>query len=144
MNIKPDRIFPKKVYALMYGDFLRFEKINGTGSEWDEKAHSFWLLWNTPATVIRSIDSGGKLNIAVITHLQKRMKWGIFMTTGPKSWGLHFWFHWHMQEFPDPQDPDFYNPNSERGIYFRLPGYRWDLEEGMIWTGGRVPGAHWD
>lgn len=135
MNIKPLRILPGNVYALMWGKSLRFEYTDGSGSLWLSKDKSRLFYFFGATNIIKE----GKT--LVLTHLQKKMKWGIFITTGWKSWGFHFWYHWHMQEF---QDENAYTPNSERGVYFRLPGYRWDIEEGMIFTGGRVPGAHWD
>jgi len=139
MNIKPNRIFPEKVYALMWGHTLRREFSDKGGNYWEPLDEpGLFIYWGVPA--VNWIEQ----RPTVFTHLQKKMRFGIFMTTGPNSWGFHFWFHWHMQEFPDPADPDKYIPNSEDGIYFRLPGHRWDLEEGMIKTGGRVPGAHWD
>ena len=135
MNIKSLRILPGNVYAFMWGKSLRMEHIDGSGSFWLNKDES--KLWYFFGATNLAMDD----KVVVLTHLQKKMKWGIFITTGWKSWGFHFWYHWHMQEF---QDENAYTPNSERGVYFRLPGYRWDLEEGMIFTGGRVPGAHWD
>ena len=132
MNIKPNRILPSRVFALMWGRSLRRENIDTGANLWDARPRSkLWFLVGTEAVRER----------AVLTHLQKKMKWGVFMTTGRKSWGLHFWYHWHMQEF---QDENAYTPNSEQGIYLRFPGHRWDLELGMIKTGGRAPGAHWD
>lgn len=119
----------------MWGRSLRLEFVNGQGSVWHNYPKSkLWLILGATTVVTEN-------TALVMTHLQKKMKWGIFITTGWKSWGVHFWFHWHMQEF---HGENAYTPNSERGIYFRLPGYRWDIEEGMIFTGGRVPGAHWD
>ena len=73
----------------------------------------------------------------VLTHLQKFSKWG-FMLHWP--FGFHFWF-WFRKQQQDAQGG--WLPGTERGIYFRTPGYRWDLDLGMIWTWGYF-GFHWD
>ena len=141
INIKPERRLPGNVYAVMWGSELWWEFINGEGkvaevrlTGWLKK---FWLLFGA-----QSFCSLTDINtVVVMTHLQKKMRWGFYLSTGWRSWCFHFWFHWHMQE----RGVDgTYVPNTERGIYFRTPGWRWDLEEGMRFTGGRIPGAHWD
>src|SRR3990167_5775675 len=98
MNIKPYRIFPGYGFALMWGQELRYEFIGGQGSIWVKRSKSsLWWLWKRPGlcylwerpALSYPYESD---RLAVITHLQKRMKWGVFLTTGPKSWGLHLWF----------------------------------------------------
>jgi hypothetical protein len=86
----------------------------------------------------------------VLTHLQKSSRCG-FLLTWPFC--FHIWFFWKKQA---RKKVNFSNnltnliyisgdwlPGSERGIYFRTPGYRYDAELGMKWTWGYI-GAHWD
>lgn len=72
----------------------------------------------------------------VITHLQKYSHFG-FMIHWP--FGFHFWLFWKRQFIDD----GIWRPGTEKGIYFRLPGYRWDYDLGMIRTNGYF-GGHWD
>lgn len=74
----------------------------------------------------------------ILTHLQKYSRFG-FMFTWPFC--LHFWLFWKLQEVDKNGD---FIPGTEQGIYFRTPGWRWDQDLGMIKTGGRIPGLHWD
>ena len=73
----------------------------------------------------------------VIPHLQKYSHFG-FMLHWP--FGFHFWLFWKLQE---RDEMGGWIPGTEQGIYFRLPGYRWDIDLGMIRTGGFF-GGHWD
>lgn len=83
-------------------------------------------------------DSPG--DVWVVPHLQKKSRWGIFLYNGlwPNAWA---W--WRMQKNDEPTG-GVYRPNSEFGLYVRFPGFRWDKDLGMISTGGRAPGTHWD
>lgn len=78
----------------------------------------------------------------ILTHLQKLSRCG-FLFTWPFC--FHFWFMWKKQEvqiIPGFDDP-YFVPGSEKGIYIRTPGYRWDTTNGMNWTWGYC-GLHWD
>lgn len=140
MNLKPNRTLPQKVYALLWGSSLRYEFINEPfGSAWFPNPPpdlrippKFWFLWAEPAS--RTLWAPEPVR-AVLTHLQKRLNFGLFLTTGQRAFGFHVWFHWRLQ-LPD-------QPNTEQGFYARTPGYRWDLELGMIPTKGYF-GSHWD
>lgn len=74
----------------------------------------------------------------ILTHLQKYSHFG-FMITRPFC--IHFWLFWKLQE----RNPflEVWRPGTERGIYTRTPGYRWDKDLGMKWTWGYF-GLHWD
>lgn len=76
---------------------------------------------------------GGRV---IITHLQKYSHFG-FMVTWPFC--FHFWLFWRLQA----REEGHWVPGSEQGIYFRTPGYRWDIDLGMKWTWGYI-GGHWD
>lgn len=94
------------------------------------------------------IDSGSNdPSRYVLTHLQKFSPFG-FMVTWPFC--FHFWLFWKLQEFMVFDDRDLnysltitWKRGTERGIYFRTPGYRWDADLGMKWTWGYI-GGHWD
>lgn len=72
----------------------------------------------------------------ILTHIQKYSHFG-FMMTWPFC--FHFWLFWRLQDWVEFQ----WIPGSEQGIYFRTPGWRWDIDLGMKWTWGYV-GGHWD
>jgi hypothetical protein len=73
----------------------------------------------------------------ILTHLQKFSHFG-FMLTWPLC--FHFWLFWRLQRTDGPYG---FVAGSEQGIYFRMPGWRWDIEEGMRPTKGYF-GLHWD
>lgn len=86
-----------------------------------------------------------------ITHLQKYSPLG-YLITWPFC--FHVWFFWRKQAYAYDQIPlmgkmvdvpgtGHWIPGTEQGIYFRTPGWRYDVELGMIWTNGYV-GGHWD
>lgn len=148
MNPKPHRKLPGPIFAVMYGTEIRRERADGgedflqLASTQIESWKNLWLkklfiiLGETPVVDIH-------FGTVVLTHLQRKCRWGIFFS--PWQFQLHLWFHWHLQETKlSDGDVIVRVPNSEDGIYARFPGWRWDLEEGMIPTGGRAPGAHWD
>ena len=72
----------------------------------------------------------------ILTHLQKYSHFG-FMITWPFC--FHFWLFWKLQEWGEGG----WIPGTEQGIYFRTPGWRWDIELGMKGTWGYF-GGHWD
>lgn len=79
--------------------------------------------------------------IYAVTHLQKRSKKGS-LTMSP--WIYHWWDFQKLQE----QDIDGnWVPGTERGIYLRTPGWRWDVAgtQGKHWirSGGFI-GGHLD
>lgn len=73
----------------------------------------------------------------VLTHLQKYSHLG-FMLTWPFC--FHFWVMWKLQE---GSDTTRWIPGTERGLYFRTPGWRWGADLGMISTLGYF-GLHFD
>lgn len=74
-----------------------------------------------------------------VTHLQKRSRFG-FLLMWPFC--LHVWWMWRPQARPDAGSG--WLPGTERGIYARTPGYRWEGSTGTyIRTKGYV-GPHWD
>ncbi len=83
--------------------------------------------------------------IHVHTHLQKYSPFGFMLTL--TMWKLipvptfHFWLFWKRQEGNDILG---WIPGTERGFYFRTPGFRWDAELGMKRTLGYFPSGHWD
>lgn len=72
----------------------------------------------------------------ILTHLQKYSHFG-FMMTWPFC--FHFWVFLKLQEKENGQ----WKPGTEKGIYFRTPGWRWDADLGMKTTRGYF-GTHWD
>lgn len=140
MNIKPGRNLPGPIFAVMYGESIRCEYVSGEGDLIIQNENKkFWIMTGqTP-----KCDFYSPTKVVVLTHLQNKCKFGIFFSPWPFQ--FHFWWHWKLQEYKlDDNNVLMRIPNSERGIYFRLPGWRWDIEEGMKFTGGRIPGAHWD
>lgn len=91
------------------------------------------FIWGTP-----------RLSEGVLSHLQKFSPFG-FMMTWPFC--FHVWIFWKMQEYyienQYGQPVTIFKPGTEKGFYFRTPGYRWDRDLGMKWTWGYF-GMHWD
>lgn len=125
---------PAFVIALFWSKWLLEESTTGK-RKWTKGGPLRFFFMRTPRFYQ---DSPG--DVYVIPHLQKKARWGIFLYW---PFGLNVWAFWKMQKNDEPTGGG-YVPNSEEGIYFRLPGYRWDKDLGMITTGGRVPGGHWD
>lgn len=73
----------------------------------------------------------------ILTHLQKYSHFG-FMLTWPFC--FHFWIFWKLQDWDISGG---WIPGTEKGIYFRTPGWRWDYDLGMKWTWGYI-GGNWD
>lgn len=104
-----------------------------------------WLFWK------RGIFSPNKTMRLVVTHLQKKSTFGflICLRDGKFPWPtFHFWFFWKLQERKEIKNPNGLShwewvSGTERGIYIRTPGYRWDYDLGMIPTRG-FAGGHWD
>ncbi len=77
----------------------------------------------------------------ILPHLQKYSHFG-FMLTYPFC--FHFWLFWKLQESTGgPAGSEQWTPGTEKGIYFRTPGWRWDIDLGMKSTRGYF-GLHWD
>ncbi len=72
-----------------------------------------------------------------VTHLQKLSKFG-FLITWPFC--LHIYYSFKEQQM---DEHDQWIPGSETVFYARTPGYRKDIDYGMIWTWGYI-GLHWD
>jgi len=89
-----------------------------------------------PIRVEASVDPVTYKIRTILTHLQKFSRFGFMLT---KPFGFHFWLFWKLQNYKDST----WVPGSEQGIYFWLPGYRWDADLGMIWTWGYF-GLRWD
>lgn len=83
-----------------------------------------------------------------VTHLQKK---ATFFSLLYDPFIYHFGTFWKTQEYLQNPDGGWgWKSNSERGIYWRTPGWRWQVPDEKsngttwIWSGGRVPGAHLD
>lgn len=72
-----------------------------------------------------------------VTHLQKYSKFG-FLLTWP------FCFHiWYTFRYQEGNDQIGWKPGTEKVFYARTPGYRKDIDYGMVWTWGYC-GLRWD
>lgn len=80
-----------------------------------------------------------------ITHLQHKARYFSLLY---EPFIYHYGWFWKLQE----RDVTgvFRTPNSERGIYWRTFGWRWQVPDersnwtNFIWSNGRVPGMHLD
>lgn len=135
------KTLPGTVSGILWADQLREEATTKADDRWSTKFGFFrklWLLWNkTPSTAFQT-DS----ITYVTTHLQKKARWGILRT---RPFGFHIFVFWKPQEYRSVwhESRSEWVSGTERGIYIRLPGYRWDFDLGMIWTWGRIGGT-WD
>lgn len=88
---------------------------------------------------VRTEEKDGRI---ILTHLQKFSPFG-FLVTWPFC--FHFWVFWKLQEMTDEgaHHAEKWKPGTEKGIYGRTPGYRWDQDLGLKWTWGYL-GGHWD
>jgi hypothetical protein len=79
-----------------------------------------------------------------VSHIQKR---ATFFSLLYDPFIFHFGKYWHLQE-QDAQGNS--KPGTERGIYWRTPGWRWQIPDAhseftpWIWSWGRAPGGHLD
>lgn len=80
-----------------------------------------------------------------ITHLQKKSKKGFLIM---EPFIIHTYYWWHLQEFT--QNPDggwSWKPGTERGVYARTPGWRFDTDKKLVrpWVFSKgYAGGHWD
>lgn len=119
-------IFPTIILGFIY-DVIRLEAADG-----EIRYHfplSNWLVNQKPF-----IFSNKKY---AVTHLQKKSKFG-FLLEWP--FGFHVWYQFKEQEI---DSNDNWIPGTEKVLYARTPGHRWDKDLGMIHTGGYI-GLHWD
>lgn len=79
-----------------------------------------------------------------VTHLQQK---ATYFSLRYSPFSYHFGKFWKLQT----RKPDGTRiPNSEQGIYWRTPGWRWQVPDARsegtpwIWSWGRVPGGHLD
>lgn len=101
----------------------------------------------TPVTLLACIIGEPRLDFdsvsrkAVLTHIQK-YSWAGFLLTWPFC--FHAWLFWKKQEYTENPDLGWsWKPGTERGIYTRTPGWRYDADLGMTPTKGYF-GLRWD
>lgn len=83
-----------------------------------------------------------------VTHIQNKATY-FSLTYDPFIY--HFGKFWRLQQkYKDANGVEMWKPGSEQGIYFRTPGWRWQIPDKRsnyttwIWSWGRVPGTHLD
>jgi len=116
---------------------IRCESLDGT---------EIWLPPRMGKLTIQPFQQDGKW--FGVSHLQKKSR-HFRLTFSPFSY--HFGEFFHLQEFAtDPDGVVHWKPGTEKGLYFRLPGWRWQLPDAVsegtpwVWTWGRGPGGHLD
>lgn len=105
-----------------------------------------WLPERTGKLCIEPFEKDGKT--WCVSHLQKKAKsFSLLYDPFIYHWGKF----WHLQEtYVDASGATIWKPGTERGIYWRTPGWRWQMpdavSEGTPWifSGGRIPGGHLD
>jgi hypothetical protein len=116
---------------------IRCESLDGT---------EIWLPPQSGKITILPFQQNGKW--FGVSHIQKKSK-HFRLNFHPFSY--HFGEFWKLQEYETLSDGSTYwKPGTEKGIYFRLPGWRWQLPDAVsdwtpwVWTWGRAPGMHLD
>lgn len=133
----PTVLYPTLVKGVIIAPEIRCESIDGSelwlpssyGEMWFQNARPF-------------VHSDGKTY--AISHLQKK---ATYFSLLYDPFIYHWGKFWHLQE--QRQDGSWI-PGTERGIYWRTPGWRWQKPDAnsngtpWIFSGGRIPGMHLD
>lgn len=129
---KPTVAYPTLVRGIISGP-IRCESADGT---------EIWLQPRKGPFRLEPFRLGGK--VFCVSHLQKKSSYFSLLFD---PFIYHQGVFWHLQE----QDIEgTWQPGTEKGIYWRTPGWRWQLPDknsnGTNWilSGGRIPGAHLD
>jgi len=127
---KPEVLYPTLVKGWIKGQ-IRCESLDGS---------ELWLPPIEGEIYMPPFERDGKTWF--VTHLQKKASYFSL---------LYSPFIYHYGRFWKTQQKDaegHWIPNSEQGIYWRSPGWRFDLdpklESPWILSGGRIPGLHID
>jgi hypothetical protein len=101
-----------------------------------------WLAARAGKLTIPPFEQDGKT--WCVSHLQKKATF-FSLRYDP------FIFHWGKFWTPQKQTAEgLWLPGSEQGIYWRTPGWRWQMPDAKsegtpwIWSWGRAPGTHLD
>jgi hypothetical protein len=106
-------------------------------------------LWLTPQPgnfAMQPFEHQGKTY--AISHIQKKAK---FFSLRFEPYSYHYGRFWHLQEtYVDMNGVTIFKPGTEKGIYWRTPGFRWQQPDKKsngtpwIWSWGRFVGTHLD
>lgn len=128
---------PLVLVAFQWGP-VRWERVN-VGADWYEEVRG--LSWCVCDGV--SAWSSEPVTAWVVTHIQKRSRWGIIIQRRPRKWWpfiVHAWFTFRYQT----QERDYWIPGTERVLYLRSPGWRFQPADD-VWVFSRgYLGLHWD
>lgn len=129
---KPTVLYPTLIRGIIKGP-IRCESIDGT---------VIWLTERPGILRIEPFELYGKM--FCVSHLQKKATYFSLLYS---PFIFHWGKFWKLQD-KDQDGNDI--PGSEQGIYWRTPGWRWQVPDlvsmGTPWilSGGRVPGTHLD
>lgn len=129
---KPTVQYPALVRGYIDGP-IRCESLDGS---------ELWLPPREGMLYINPFDADGKR--WCVSHLQKKAK---YFSLQYDPFIYHWGKFWKLQE---QDDYGMWRPGTERGIYFRTMGWRWQIPDSVshgtpwVWSWGRGPGMHLD
>jgi hypothetical protein len=129
---RPGVSYPTLIKGRISGP-IRCESLDGS---------ELWLPKQDGILSIPPFERDGKT--WCVSHIQKR---ATFFSLLYDPFIFHFGKYWHLQEQDERGN---WKPGTERGIYWRTPGWRWQIPDAhsdltpWIWSWGRAPGGHLD
>lgn len=138
----PDFLYPTVVKGIIHATEMRCESIDGSEIWIKAPPGGIFTLKNFKPFV----HTDGKTYFP--SHLQKRATYFSLLYS---PFIFHWGRFWHLQEtHTDGAGLTTWLPGTERGIYWRTPGIRWQVPDARsnlkpwIWSNGRFLGGHLD